>query len=96
MACRGPPVLLIGQTGVGKTLCGTVYVWAAGEHGTTVNERDAPTIEARVHWTLGVYSDRLRNPYQAAEHLPNLNLKGAPAQAQIAATPRNSVTRRSI
>ena len=48
------------------------------------NELRLQSKPGRVHWTLGVYSDDLRNPHSAAEHLPNINFNGAPAQRLLA------------
>ncbi len=48
------------------------------------NELRLQSKPGRVHWTLGVYSDQLRDPYGAAEHLPNINFNGSPAQQLLA------------
>ena len=73
--------------GPGNHGCGAPYMY--GLPGGTIkrfsNEIRLQSKPGRVHWTLGVYSDKLRNPYGAAEHLPNINFNGAPAQALIAA-----------
>jgi iron complex outermembrane recepter protein len=74
-------------TGPGNHGCAAPYMYGqpVGTIKRFTNEVRLQSKPGRAHWTLGVYSDKLRNPYQAAEHLPNLNLNGAPARAQIAA-----------
>lgn len=38
---------------------------------------------ANLQWTIGAYWEKTRNPYSGFEHLPNINLNGAPAQSQL-------------
>jgi outer membrane receptor protein involved in Fe transport/tetratricopeptide (TPR) repeat protein len=74
-------------SGAGNHGCEAPYMYAlpSGTIKRFSNEMRLQSKPGRVNWTLGVYSDKLRNPYSAAEHLPNINLNGAPAQEAIAA-----------
>jgi outer membrane receptor protein involved in Fe transport/tetratricopeptide (TPR) repeat protein len=74
-------------TSPGNHGCGAPYMYGLplGTIKRFSNEMRLQSKPGRVHWTLGVYSDKLRNPYRAAEHLPNINFNGAPAQELIAA-----------
>jgi outer membrane receptor protein involved in Fe transport len=72
--------------GAGNHGCGAPYMYGL-PNGTIKrfsNEIRLQSKPGRVHWTAGVYSDKLRNPYSAALHLPNINFNGAPAQEAIA------------
>ena len=74
-------------SGPGNHGCGVPYMYAipGGTIKRFSNEIRLQSKPGRVHWTLGVYSDKLRNVYSAVEHLPNINFNGAPAQELIAA-----------
>jgi iron complex outermembrane recepter protein len=74
------------SSGTGNHGCKAPYMYGQ-PYGTIrrfSNELRLQSKPGRVHWTLGVYSDDLRNPYSAAEHLPNINFNGAPAQQLLA------------
>jgi outer membrane receptor protein involved in Fe transport/tetratricopeptide (TPR) repeat protein len=74
------------SSGPGNHGCKAPYMF--GLPGGTIkrftNEVRLQSKPGRVHWTLGFYSDKLRNPYTAAEHLPNINFNGADAQELLA------------
>jgi outer membrane receptor protein involved in Fe transport/tetratricopeptide (TPR) repeat protein len=74
-------------SGPGNHGCGAPYMYGL-PNGTIKrfsNEIRLQSKPGRVHWTLGVYSEKLRNPFNAALHLPNINFNGAPAQHAIVA-----------
>ncbi len=73
--------------GPGNHGCQAPYMYGL-PNGTTKrfsNELRLQSKPGRVHWTVGLYSDKLRNPFSAALHLPNINFNGAPAQEALAA-----------
>jgi outer membrane receptor protein involved in Fe transport/tetratricopeptide (TPR) repeat protein len=75
------------NSGAGNHGCEAPYMFGL-PNGTTkrfTNEIRLQSKPGRVRWTLGVYSDKLRNPYSGALHLPNINFNGADAQQLIAA-----------
>jgi outer membrane receptor protein involved in Fe transport/tetratricopeptide (TPR) repeat protein len=74
-------------SGPGNHGCKAPYMFGlpVGRIKRFTNEIRLQSKPGRAHWTLGVYSDKLRNPYTAAEHLPNINFNGAPAQKLLAA-----------
>jgi outer membrane receptor protein involved in Fe transport/tetratricopeptide (TPR) repeat protein len=82
LTCVTDPTSVPGNHG-----CEAPYMYAlpSGTIKRFSNEIRLQSKPGRVHWTLGVYSDKVRNPFSAAEHLPNLNLNGAPAQEALAA-----------
>ena len=74
-------------SGPGNHGCAAPYMYGRVE-GTInrfTNEIRLQSKPGRVHWTLGVYSDKLRNPTAGNEHLPNINFDGTPAQELLAA-----------
>jgi tetratricopeptide (TPR) repeat protein len=73
-------------SGPGTHGCQAPYMYAL-PYGTIKrfsNEIRLDSKPGRARWTLGVYSEKLRNPYSAVEHLPNINFNGAPAHKLIA------------
>jgi outer membrane receptor protein involved in Fe transport/tetratricopeptide (TPR) repeat protein len=84
---------------VQSTTCVTDPASGPGDHGCTVpymygrvaslvrrlsNEVRLQSKPGHLHWTVGAYAEKIRNPYSGVEHLPNINFKGAPAQDVIA------------
>jgi outer membrane receptor protein involved in Fe transport/tetratricopeptide (TPR) repeat protein len=84
---------------VESTTCVTDPASGPGDHGCTVpymygrvaslvrrlsNEVRLQSKPGPLHWTVGAYAEKTRNPYSGVEHLPNINFKGAPAQDVIA------------
>ena len=83
---------------VEATTCVTDPASGPGDHGCKVpymygrvassvrrlsNEARLQSKPGPLHWTVGTYSEKTRNPYSGAEHLPNINFSGTPAQDAI-------------
>jgi outer membrane receptor protein involved in Fe transport/tetratricopeptide (TPR) repeat protein len=75
------------SSGPGDHGCKTPYMYGrvAGTVRRFSNEVRLQSKPSRLHWTVGAYSEKTRNPYSGVEHLPNINFNGAPAQDAIAA-----------
>lgn len=73
------------ESGPGNHGCKVPYMYGrvAGVVRRLSNEARLQSKPGPLHWTVGAYSEKTRNPYSGVEHLPNINFNGAPAQYSI-------------